>query len=153
MEEANEILDSDHYGALRPMFLESRALSWLATALAGREEARSSRPPAREIDRMHHARDLLLSRLADPPTLAEVATAVGTNDVALKRNFKAVFGQPVYGYLLDVRLNQARRLLEDTSDCQRNGGGGRLRASHHFSTAFRRSHGVSPAHYRAGARR
>jgi AraC-like DNA-binding protein len=154
LDEANEILESDHYGAIRPMFLESRALSWLAMALAAREGQRVNRPAAREVERMHDARDLLLSRLADPPTLAEVATAVGTNDFALKRNFKAVFGQPVYGYLLGVRLTEARRLLEDTSDSVKEIAAAVGYAHpNHFSTAFRRSYGVSPARYRETARR
>jgi AraC-like DNA-binding protein len=153
LDEASEIMDSEHYGALRPLFLESRALSWLAMALAAPEESAAKGPAAREVDRMHDARALLLSRLADPPTLAEVATAVGTNDFALKRNFKAVFGQPVYGYLLGVRLSQACRLLKDTSDSIKEIATAVGYAHpNHFSTAFRRSYGVSPAQYRVRGR-
>ena len=107
--EAQEIFDSDHYGALRPLFLEARALSWLAMGLGSAEEHACKPPRAREVERMHEAREVLLSRLDSPPTLAELATAVGTNDFALKRNFKAVFGQPVYTYLLTLRLAHARQ--------------------------------------------
>jgi AraC-like DNA-binding protein len=154
LDEATEIMNSEHYGALRPLFLESRALSWLALALATRDERATKAPAPREVDRMHDARDLLLSRLADPPSLAEVASAVGTNDFALKRNFKAVFGQPVYAYLLALRLSEARRLLLYTRDTVKEIAAA-VGYSHpnHFSTAFRRSFGVSPAEYRNGAGR
>jgi len=152
--EANEIFDSDHYGAIRPLFLEARALSWLAMAMASPLEPACKGPRAREVDRMHEARDLLLSRLDHPPTLAELATAVGTNDFALKRNFKAVFGQPVYAYLLALRLAQARRLLLDSNlSVKEIAGRVGYEYPNHFSAAFRRSHGVSPARFRAMARR
>ncbi|HMI89988.1 MAG TPA: AraC family transcriptional regulator [Polyangiales bacterium] len=154
LDEANQIMDSAHYGTLRPLFLESRALSWLAMALAGAKQSEAKRPHARAIERMHEARELLLSRIADPPTLAEVAAAVGTNDFDLKRNFKAVFGQPVYGYLLRVRLAHARCLLEDTDDSIKEIAAAVGYAHpNHFSTAFGRAYGVSPAQHRATARR
>ena len=152
--EALEIMDSEHYGSLRPLFLESRALSWLAMALAAPSAAEGRRPPSCEVARMHDARELLLSRLESPPSLAEVAMAVGTNDFALKRNFKAVFGQPVYGYLLGVRLAEARRLLEETNDSVKEIAIAVGYAhAHHFSTAFRRAYGTAPGQYRATARR
>jgi AraC-like DNA-binding protein len=149
-DEIAEIMDSSHYGPVRPLFLEARALGWLAMTMSN---AAPKAPPeslsGRERERMHEARHLLLSRLADPPTLAEVASAVGTNDFALKRNFKAVFGQPVYAYLLRVRLAHARRLLRDSSFSIKEiaSAVGYAHAGH-FSTAFRRSYGVTPGRYR-----
>ncbi len=102
---------------------------------------------------MHDARDLLLSRLSDPPTLAEVASAVGTNDFALKRNFKAVFGQPLYRYLLGVRLTHARKLLDDTSlTVKEIAAAVGYTYPNHFSTAFCRWLGVTPSTYRARRR-
>jgi AraC-like DNA-binding protein len=152
--EAGEIFDSEQYGAIRPMFLEARALSWFAMALAGFDQRCASRLVAREVERMHEARDLLSSRLDSPPTLAEIATAVGTNDFALKRNFKAVFGQPVYSYMLSLRLAQARRLLLDTSMSVKEiaAAVGYVHCNH-FSTAYRRAYGVSPGSFRKTPRR
>jgi AraC-like DNA-binding protein len=151
--EALEVFDSERYGAIRPMFLEARALSWLAMALAAPDEPNGKSPSAREIARMHEARDLLLLRLDDPPTLAEVACAVGTNDFSLKRNFKAVFGQPVYGYLLNLRLSQASRLLLDTRlSVKEVATAVGYAHANHFSAAFRRAYGASPARYRGNGR-
>ena len=153
----NEIIDSEHYGALRPLFLECQALSWLALALAlalaPRDPRDNSGVPAREVARMHEAKDMLTARIASPPTLAEVALAVGTNEFALKRNFKAVFGEPVYGYLLGLRLAHSRQLLESTNDTIKE-----IAAAvgythpNHFSTAFRRFYGLSPAEHRKAHR-
>jgi AraC-like DNA-binding protein len=154
VDQVAEIMDSDHYGEVRPLFLESRALGWLAMALTVTMASPSvpGNPgglPRREVERMHQARDLLQARLATPPSLGEVAAAVGTNDFALKRNFKAVFGQPVHGYLLDRRLAHACALLRETDQA--------IKAiatavgymhPNHFSTAFHRRYGLTPAQYR-----
>jgi AraC-like DNA-binding protein len=149
IDEVNEIMDSDHYGGVRPLLLESRALGWLAMAMATPAEPSPARLAPREVDRMHEARVLLLSRLASPPTLAEVASAIGTNEFALKRNFKMIFGQPVYAHLLAVRLAHASQLLRETTDSIKEiaGAVGYAHASH-FSTAFRRAYGISPGRYR-----
>ncbi|MEH1833251.1 MAG: hypothetical protein V7L29_14540 [Nostoc sp.] len=37
---------------------------------------------------------------------------VKLNEYALKRGFLQVFGKPLFGYLHDYRLEQARQLLE-----------------------------------------
>jgi AraC-like DNA-binding protein len=155
LDDVREIMDSEHYGMVRPLFLEARALAWLAAALATPREGpadSAARLPRREVERMHQARDLLLTRQAEPPTLAEVAASVGTNDFALKRNFKAVFGQPVYAHLLSLRLAHACQLLRDTSatikEIATSAG---YAHPNHFSTAFRRAYGTSPTLYRAAA--
>jgi len=153
MREAAEIVHSESYGAHRALFLEARATSWLALALALPTEDAHAPLPARELERMHAARDLLLARLADPPTLAELAGALGTNDFALKRNFQRVFGQPVHSYLLSVRLAHAGRLLADTSDSLKEIAGALGYAhANHFITAFRRAYGMTPARYRSAVR-
>jgi AraC-like DNA-binding protein len=63
---------------------------------------------------MIEARDLVLARMDDPPSLAELAHQVGTNEFVLKRDFKAFFGNTVYGLLLEHKLAYARALLLDT---------------------------------------
>jgi AraC-like DNA-binding protein len=153
MREAAEIMHSEQYGAQRGLFLEARATSWLALALALPTEDAHAPLAAREVERMHEARDLLLARLSNPPTLAELAGAIGTNDFALKRNFKRVFGQPVHSYLLSVRLAHAGRLLADTSDSLKEIAGALGYAhANHFITAFRRAYGMTPARYRSAVR-
>ena len=150
--DVGEIMDSAHYGTLRPLFLEARALAWLAATLVGVFEPRTLRPSRREVDRMYEARDRLLSRLGDPPTLGELAAALGINEFALKRNFKTVFGQPVYAFLLEHRLDHARSLLRDSDRSIKDVAAavGYAHASH-FSTAFRRTFGMSPREYRVAA--
>lgn len=59
------------------------------------------------------ARDLLLSDLARPWTIADLARRTGLNEKRLKTGFRAAFGKPVYRFLQEARLSEARRLLEE----------------------------------------
>ncbi|MEH1847895.1 MAG: AraC family transcriptional regulator [Nostoc sp.] len=63
------------------------------------------------VDRIYHAKELLLNRLDNPPSLTELARQVGLNDCTLKRGFQKVFGKTAFSYLHDYRLEQARQLL------------------------------------------
>ncbi|WP_256105034.1 AraC family transcriptional regulator [Streptomyces sp. ODS05-4] len=58
------------------------------------------------------ARDLLHRRMADPPSLEQLARELDTGSFALLRAFKAAYGMPPHTWLTDARIRAARRLLE-----------------------------------------
>jgi len=151
----DDALDCERYGSLRGMFVEAKALELLVRVLSGAHV-----PPAQHalrphaVQRMFEARDRLLARLHDPPTLAQLARDLGTNEFTLKRDFKAVFERPVYAFLLERRLDHARELLLDTDRplkevAERVG----YAQTSHFGAAFRRRFGVTPGQMRIAARR
>jgi AraC family transcriptional regulator, transcriptional activator of the genes for pyochelin and ferripyochelin receptors len=139
-----ELGQSERYGDLRRLFLESTALSLLARALSGAFIA-----PAplgvRERDRMLEARALLLERMRDPPTLQALARMVGTNEFRLKHDFKLLFGEPVHAFLLRRRLEHARALLleRERSVKEIAADVGYAHVAH-FSAAFRKRFGMPP---------
>lgn len=147
----HQILRSEEQGVLRRMFIEAKVMELLALHLQQHEQRNALAPGAaalskRDIDRMVEARDRVLARMDDPPTLPELAHQVGTNEFVLKRDFKAVFGTTVYGLLLDYKLEHARTQLLDT-DRPIGEIAGEVGYSHpsHFSTAFKKKYGVSPS--------
>ncbi len=66
----------------------------------------------KEIDKLYHAKEILLQQIDTPPSLTELSKLSGLNSFKLKTGFKELFGLPVYKYLRDVRLNKAFELLE-----------------------------------------
>jgi AraC-like DNA-binding protein len=58
------------------------------------------------------ARDVLMARMAAPPTLAELAAELGTSPFALLRAFRASYGMPPHTWLTDARVRRARYLLD-----------------------------------------
>jgi len=59
-------------------------------------------------------RDLINQRLSDPPSLVQIARSVGINEYKLKRGFKEIFNNTVFGYLTEQRLLLAQQYLRDT---------------------------------------
>ena len=100
------------------------------------------------VERVYHARNILLKRLNNPPSFMELSRAVGLNDYLLKQGFRQVFGTTAFSYLHHYRLEQARQLLET----------GEMKVSEianivgfvshsYFTTAFRKKFGFCPKQY------
>ncbi|MFM9371840.1 AraC family ligand binding domain-containing protein [Streptomyces sp. Da 82-17] len=58
------------------------------------------------------ARDVLESRMAEPPSLDELAGELGTSPFALLRAFKQQYGMPPHTWLTNARVRRARALLD-----------------------------------------
>jgi AraC-like DNA-binding protein len=115
--------------------------------LAGRRAGpRGGRAPA-EVAR---ARDLLGSRLTDPPSLDELAELTGLGPFALLRAFRAQTGLPPHAYLNQLRVREARGLLDAglaPSDVAASTG---FADQAHLTRHFKRVVGVPPGAYQRG---
>ncbi|MBK9335992.1 MAG: helix-turn-helix transcriptional regulator [Lewinellaceae bacterium] len=81
--------------------------------------------------------------------MSHLARLAGTNEFALKKGFKQVFGVPVFQFLQKLRMAKAAELLQ-TSEYQVSAvalavGYENLSA---FTRAFRLAHGVPPSEWR-----
>lgn len=92
------------------------------------------------------ARDLLLSDLANPPTIEALAKASGLSILKLKRGFPKCFGRTIYDMFQQERMLEAQRRLsagaESVSTVAVDMGYSNLS---HFAQAFRRQIGVNPS--------
>jgi AraC-like DNA-binding protein len=96
-------------------------------------------------ERIIFARDYLLTHMDAPPSLIQLAAIAGINEFKLKRGFKELFNQTVFGYLADVRLDMARRaLLENQKTVTKIAFELGYASLQHFSAAFRKKFGVAP---------
>ena len=90
-------------------------------------------------------RDLLMSDLANPPSVEVLATQVGLSPRRLNEAFRDVFGMAVFDWLVAQRLDLSRDLLRD-GDLSIKEVAYRLGYRHagNFSKAFRRRFGHAP---------
>lgn len=103
---------------------------------------------ASDIDKIHEAKDILLTDINTPPSIRELAQMVGLNEKKLKYGFKQVHNNTIFGSLYEHKMLLAKDFLQYTDksildialDC------GYEHASH-FSTAFKRKYGMSPKQY------
>jgi DNA-binding response OmpR family regulator len=92
---------------------------------------------------------VLEDRLADPPSLVELAHGLGTNERKLTHIFRRRVGITVFDYFAELRLETSRRLLEGTPlQIQLIADRVGYRNAGDFTRAFRRRYGATPREYR-----
>ncbi len=135
--------------SLRSLFLSGKAMELAALALAGSDEAQAGARLSRvDCDRLQQARERLLANLQSPPTLPELAQAVGINVNKLTLGFRRLFGQSVYGYVREQRLQRAHALLAAGVMSVSEAAYACGYTDSHFTKAFRRRYGIAPSELR-----
>ena len=128
----------------RIMMLLENFFEWLYRQMSVMElKIKMSRE---EIDLMRRVEEMLVADLANPPTIAQLAREAAMSPSKLKKQFKDVFGLPIYEYFQKQRMQQARELLLDGHRSVKSVGI-ELGFSNlsNFSMAFRKEFGVLPS--------
>lgn len=91
------------------------------------------------------ARDILFNEFRHPPSVADLAKRVGTNQLKLKQLFHHFLNNTPYGLLLEIRMNHAYQLLK-TGQCHVSVAADLVGYQHasNFSAAFAKHFGLSP---------
>ena len=100
------------------------------------------------VRKIKHAKEHLLKNMEAPPSLKELAKFAGLNEYQLKVGFKEIYGNTVYGYLLDHKIDHSRALL-DSRKYQVNEVAYEIGYTNpsHFIAAFRKKFGITPKKY------
>jgi AraC-like DNA-binding protein len=151
-----QLLNCPYQGITKRLYLECKVWELLTLLIEQEVEVRDSKSivspslKPEDVDRIHHAREILLSQLDNPPSLIDLARQVGLNDCTFKRGFRQVFGMPAFGYLHHYRLEKARQMLEsgktNIADVAQSVG---FASRSYFAAAFRKKFGLNPSVYLA----
>ena len=100
------------------------------------------------VRKIRQAKTILIERMVEPPSLEILSTEVGLSLKKLKEGFKQIYGDTVYAYLLDQKMEEARRMLE-LQKYNVNEVGLKLGYStaSHFIAAFKKKFGTTPKKY------
>ena len=100
------------------------------------------------VKRIRKAKEIMISHMAEPPTLNELSKEIGLSLKKLKEGFKQIYGDSVYSFLFDYKMEHARRLLE-TGQHNVNEVGLKVgySTSSHFISAFKKKYGTTPKKY------
>jgi AraC-like DNA-binding protein len=109
-----------------------------------RPAARPALSPA-DLERLYFIREEMELHWDMPWSIATLARKAGINQQKLKTGFLALFGTTVFGHLIDLRMREAKRMLEDeklyvSEVADRLG----YKHPHHFTAAFRKKFNVLP---------
>ena len=149
----SQILQAKIHPSMRNLYLKGKVYELLSLFFNVTEEnAATEQCPflldEENVRRIRSAKTILLNRMTDPPTLESLSAEIGLNIKKLKEGFKQLYGDTVYAYLLDHKMEEARRMLEERQ-YNVNEVGLKLGYStaSHFIAAFKKKFGTTPKKY------
>jgi len=140
-------------GALRRMQVQARGselLALVAAAWRDRLEATSTADARgrRDAEIMAAARRILSERSADPPTLQQLASELGTNKNKLNQLFHLTLGTTPQAFCLEQRIGRAKALLaQGHLNIGQVADAVGYQHQSSFAVAFRDAVGVSPREF------
>lgn len=147
----NQLLTVQLSDNAKRVFFQGKVMEILSLYFSNRQPDVESCPFLNDeevVRKLKHAKEHLLKHLDGAPTIKELSKLAGLNEFQLKAGFKEIYGNTVYGYLLDHKLDHARTLL-DTKKFKVNEAATAIGYSNtsHFIAAFRKKFGITPKKY------
>ncbi|MEO1259394.1 MAG: AraC family transcriptional regulator [Bacteroidota bacterium] len=110
------LLDSPYSGLIRTCYVEAKARELLSWTLYQLDKNHSKPVPYNHLTkyetlRLEKARKILIHDLKAAPTIKELSKKVGINQQALKQGFKRLFNKTIYQYLLEQRMETAKKMM------------------------------------------
>ena len=148
----NQIINYNLNQSIKNLYFKGKAYELLSLYFNRSEDANVEQCPfladESNVIKIRQAKDIIISKMAEPPTLQELSDEIGLGLKKLKEGFKQIYGDTVYGFLFDYKMEVARKLLESGDNNVTEVGlkVGYSTASH-FIAAFKKKYGTTPKKY------
>lgn len=148
-----EINTCSYTGLVRQLYVEGKVMLLLGLQLhqieCGLNFIDKEGMAKSDLDRYYYLRELLTTEYNVKHSIEELSLRIGINRTKLQSGFKQCFGLTIHEYLIEVRMNEAYRLLRDAPkgsysvvDIATQVG---YKHYNHFSFMFKKKFGVSPS--------
>lgn len=148
----NQIINFNLNASIKTLYFKGKALELLSLYFNRSEDADIEQCPflvdETNVIKIRKAKDIMIARMAEPPTLQELSEEIGLSLKKLKEGFKQIYGDSVFSFLFDYKMEVARKLLE-AGDHNVNEVGLKVgySTSSHFISAFKKKYGTTPKKY------
>ena len=148
----HQILQFNLHQSVQKLFYKAKIYELFSLLLNTNEDVLLDKCPFinddEQVQKIKQAKDIMVHQMTEPPTLQELADRVGINVKKLKEGFKQVYGDTVYGFLFEYKMDVAKKLL-DMGTYNVNEVGNRVGYStaSHFISAFKKKYGTTPKKY------
>jgi AraC family transcriptional activator of pyochelin receptor len=147
-----QIINSKVNSSIKDLYIKGKVYELLSLHFQHEENTDSEYCPflvdEQNVLKIRKAKEIIISRMAEPPSLQELANEIGLNIKKLKEGFKQIYGDTVFSFLFDYKMEHARRLLE-SNQFNVNEVGVQIgySTSSHFIAAFKKKFGTTPKKY------
>lgn len=141
----NEITSCDFDGHLKTLYLKAKMIELVGLQLAQAKEQQTVGLKSAEVEKMIEVKELISNNLNESYSLSYLARVAGTNEQYLKKHFKLLYGNTVFGYITTCKMQKAKELLltgkyQVTEIAEMVG----YRHATHFTSAFKKFFGFVP---------
>ncbi len=148
----NQILNYNLHPSVSPLYLRGKVYELIALLFNRNEENSLEQCPylvdEDHLKRIRRAKEIIIENMAEPPGLKPLAEEVGLPLKKLKEGFKQVYGDSVYSFLFDYKMEYARKMLESQRfNVNEVGLKVGYSTASHFIAAFRKKFGTTPKKY------
>lgn len=147
----NQLMNFNMHSSLKSLYSKAKAYELLSLHFNKPEDADIEQCPflADEInvEKIKQAKKIIIERMTEPPTLQELSLEVGLSLKKLKDGFKQIYGDPVFTFLLDHKMELACKLLAQGNNVNEVGLKLGYSTASHFITAFKKKYGTTPKKY------
>jgi AraC family transcriptional activator of pyochelin receptor len=147
-----QIINSNINSSVRELYVKGKVYELLSLHFQKDETAEGEYCPflvdEENVLKIRKAKEIIIENMSEPPSLQELANEVGLNTKKLKEGFKQIYGDTVFSFLFDYKMEHSRRLLE-TNLYNVNEVGLQVgySTSSHFIAAFKKKFGTTPKKY------
>lgn len=147
-----QIINSNINSSIRELYVKGKIYELLSLHFQKEENVDTEYCPflvdEQNVLKIRKAKDIIISRMSEPPSLQELATEIGLNLKKLKEGFKQIYGDTVYSFLFDYKMEHARKLLESNQyNVNEVGLQVGYSTASHFIAAFKKKFGTTPKKY------
>ena len=146
-----QILDSSLKSTQNKLFLKSKVYEIFSLSFMKNADNNEQCPYIMsddQVQRIKRAKEIIITKYNSPPTLVELSQEVKLSLRKLKEGFKEVYGKPVFQYLLDYKMELAKKMLNDGSynvnEVSFELG---YSTASHFISAFKKKYDITPKQY------
>jgi len=145
----NQLMNYNLHPIIKPLYFKGKAYELLSLYFNRPEDADVEQCPfladEDNVSKIKKAKQIMILRMAEPPTLQQLADEINLPINRLKEGFKQIYGDSVFSFLFDYKMEVARQLLA-TGSHNVNEVGLKVgySASSHFISAFKKKFGTTP---------
>lgn len=148
----NQLMNFSLHPSIKLLYFKGKAYELISLYFNRPEDADIEQCPflvdEENVLKIKKAKEIILNRMSEPPTLQELANEIGLSLNKLKDGFKQIYGEPVYTFLFDYKMEVARKLLASGSmNVNEVGLKVGYSTASHFIAAFRKKYGTTPKKY------
>jgi AraC-like DNA-binding protein len=151
----NQLINFNLHPSVRALYFKAKAYEILSLYFNRPADIDVEQCPfltdEENVDKIKKAKQIIIERMSEPPTLQELSDEINLPLNRLKEGFKQIYGDSVYSFLFDYKMEVARQLLA-TGSHNVNEVGLKVgySTSSHFITSFKKKFGTTPKKYLMG---